>query len=411
MITGGTAFAQILGVALLPIITRLYSPEQYGVISVYAAILGMISFMGSMNYEMGIPIAKNEERAINVLTLSVLVLLISTSLMTLIFMLFGESILGLLNGEILIAYKYFIPIGVFFLGLYNILTQWAYRKKNYKAITKTKFSQATSQNLISVGLGLLGKGPIGLVLGKILGQSAGIVTLFTPLIKADRYLFKLIRRKQMLWAARRYISFPLYTTPRRFLGDITISLPILFITSLYGNQVVGLFGLANSVIQLPMSLIGTSVSNVFYAESASLKGTNPKKVKELSNKVLKNLSIIGSVFLIILIFFGPLLFSFVFGNAWYDAGVYASLLSVAVVSRLIFKPISNIFDIYEKQKIALILNVLRLVLVLFSFGISIYYSLNSYWAVGMYSVSMAIIYVLQYFLAQKILNDEIKNIK
>lgn len=53
MITVGTAFAQILSIILLPVITKLYSPGEYGVISVYAAILVGISFLGSMNCEKG----------------------------------------------------------------------------------------------------------------------------------------------------------------------------------------------------------------------------------------------------------------------------------------------------------------------------------------------------------------------
>lgn len=410
MVTGGTAFAQVLSIALLPIITRLYPPEQYGVISVYVAILAIMSVFGSFNYEMGIPIADSEEKAINVLSLSVFILLVSTSIITMIFLFFGETVLSLLNGEVLFEYKYLIPIGVFSLCLYNIFTYWAYRNKDYKAITRTKFTQAIFQNLISIVIGLLGKGSIGLLIGNIVGKSAGITTLLKPLLSKRTNLFKRVNKKEMLWAARRYINFPLYTTPRRFLGDITISLPILFLTSIYGNHVVGLFGLASSVIQLPMNIIGTSVSNVFYAEIAQLKDNNPKRVKELSNKLLRNLILIGSIPLVILLFFGPLLFSFVFGIAWYNAGVYASLLSISVFSRLIFKPISNIFDIYEKQKIALLLNIIRVVLVLIPFGISVYFSLSSYWAVGLYSLFMSLVYLLQYLLAQKIINDQINNL-
>ncbi|MED2865886.1 oligosaccharide flippase family protein [Bacillus thuringiensis] len=407
LITGGTVFAQIVSTVLLPIITRLYSPEQYGVISIYASILMTISFLGSMNYEMGIPIAESKEKSINVLVLSVITLVFFTGVITLAFALFGDAILILLNGEVLIKYKYLIPVGILFLGVYNIFTQWAYLGKDFKAITKTKFTQAISQNLITIGMGILGKGPIGLILGKISGQSAGIYPLFRPLIRKDRYLLSAVKKKEILWAAKRYIKFPLYTTPRRFLGDITISLPILLMTSSYGSHAVGLFGLANSVIQIPMNLIGTAVSSVFYAESASLRNTDPKRVKELSNNLLKNLIIIGIVPLVILMFFGPILFSVVFGDSWGEAGVYASLLSVSVFSRLVFKPISNIFDVYEKQKLAFLLNIFRVGLVITVFWVSSYLELNSYWAVGLYSMSMAIIYFIQYVLAQKILIDEI----
>ncbi|WP_432356954.1 lipopolysaccharide biosynthesis protein [Sporosarcina sp. UB5] len=409
MITGGTAFAQVIGIVLLPVITRLYTPEQYGVISVYAAILPLLNILGSMNYEKGIPIAESEEKAINVLSLSIITLIFFNSLITLLLTFWGEGFLTFLNGNVLIDFKLFIPLGVFFMGLYSIFTQWAYRKKNFKDLTKTKFSQAISQNMITIIFGILGKGPIGLLLGKISGQSAGIITLSSPLFKRERSLLSKVKVKDILWAAKRYRSFPIFTTPRRFLGDITISLPVIMITSLYGTQAVGLFGLANSVIQLPMNLIGTSVSNVYYAESASLSRRDPRRIQELSRKLLRNLVLIGAIPLTILIFLGPLLFSLFFGSAWHQAGVYASLLSVVVFFRFIFKPISNIFDIYEKQKTALLLNVFSLLLVLAVFGISSYLSLKSYMAVGLYSIAMSLVYFIQYILAQRILNEEIKS--
>jgi O-antigen/teichoic acid export membrane protein len=155
-----------------------------------------------------------------------------------------------------------------------------------------------------------------------------------------------------------------------------------------------------------MNLIGDSVSNVYYAECASLRATNPKRIKELSNKLLKTLMITGLIPLVTLLFFGPMLFSFVFGSEWVEAGVYARLLAIAVFSRFVFKPISNIFDIFEKQKIAFWLNVLRFLLVMVVFGISKYLVLSAYWTVGLYSVSMSLIYYVQYVLAQKIIDAE-----
>lgn len=406
-ITGGTAFAQIISIVLYPVITRLYSPEEYGVISIYTAILLGISFLGSMNYEMGIPIAENEEKAINILSLSISTLFFFTSITALIFLCVGDVFLNLLNSESLIDYKLLIPLGVLLLGLYNIFTQWAFRKKNFNAITKTKVSQSIFQNLISILGGVFGSGPIGLILGRVFGQSAGIFTLSNPLIKYDRYLLKKISWKEILWSAKRYKNFPFYTMPRRFLGDITVSLPILFLTSIYGSHAVGLFGLANSIIQLPVNLIGNSIGNVFYAESASLRNKDPQRVRDLSNKLLKTLILIGIFPLIGLILFGPAMFTFAFGNEWSEAGEYARLLSISIFLRLIVTPISSVFDVYEKQKVALLLNILKLSLVITVFIIANFFTLNSYWTVGLYSIVMSVIYITQYLLAQKILNDAI----
>lgn len=409
MITSGTVFAQILNLALLPIITRLYTPDQYGVVSVFVAILATMRLFSTFNYEMGMPIAEDDEKAINVLALSVIILLSFLCIFGIVLLFWGDKFLTLLNGGVLVEYKYFLVLGLLFVGSYHILTQWAYRKKDFRVITKTKFIQPVSQNFINIVLGLMGKGAVGLLLGKIIGQSAGISSLTYPLIKDDKNLLKKINKREILWALKRYIRFPLYTTPRKFIGEIIGSLPILFLSAVYGPQIAGLYGLANGVIQLPMNIIGTSVSNVFYAESAALRRSNPHRIKELSNKLLKYLIIFGLFPISILVLFGEFLFSLVFGSKWAEAGVYAALLSFGVFSKLIFRPISNIFDICERQELALILNIFGLVLVLLVFGITSYLALSSYWTVGLYSVAIAALYLIQYILAQKVLNEEIFN--
>ncbi|WP_130805792.1 oligosaccharide flippase family protein [Senegalia massiliensis] len=409
MITGGTAFAQFLSIVLSPIITRIYPPEQYGVLTVYVSILGMLSIVGSLKYEWGIPIADDEEKAINTLALSIIVLLFIVSLITFAIIIFGTSFLGLFDAKSLIDYKFLIPIGVFMMGLYSIFTQWALRNKNYKSISKTKFSQSISQNIIKIGLGLLKIGPIGLIIGNITGQSAGITTLASPLFRKNRELLKKINFKKIIWSAKRYKEFPMYLAPSQFLNTAGLQLPVLMITSIYGKSTIGLYGLANSIVSIPMNLIGRSIADVFYAEAASIGRTDPEQLKNLSIKLLKKLILVGIVPLITLLIFGPILFSFVFGEAWYQAGVYARILSFLVFTRLIFTPISMVFSVFEKQKQALILDVLRVGFVLFVFFIAYYFSLNSYSAIILYTISMSFIYFLTFVWAQRIINLEIEN--
>lgn len=409
LVSGGTAFAQAMGILLSPIITRIYPPEQYGILPVYTSILGMLSIIGSLKYDWGIAIAEDDKKAINVLSLSVLVLSTVSITITMLLVVFGESFLSLFDAETLVNYKFLIPIGVFLTGLYKIFMQWSFRNKNFKAISKTKFSQSITQNITKIGLGLLNIGPIGLIIGAIFGQSAGITTLSAGLFK-NKSLLKKINIKGIIWSAKRYIKFPMYSAPSQFLNTAGVQLPILIITSIYGKSVIGLYGLANTIVNLPMTLIGNSIGDVFYGEAASIGKTDPKRLKDLSNKLQKKLILLGIIPIIILVLFGPFLFSLVYGQEWYQAGIYARILSILVFARLIFTPISRVFSVFERQKEALILDALRLTLVLVIFGISYVFSFNSYNAIIAYSLSMAFVYFLTYLCAQKIMNEEIAKI-
>ncbi|MFX3660613.1 MAG: lipopolysaccharide biosynthesis protein [Ectobacillus sp.] len=409
-VSAGTGIAQLLNILLSPVITRVYKPEDYGILTIYTAVLGILTIVGSLKYELAIAIADDDEKAINILTLSVIILIIYIGLTTLILILFGEVFLNLFDAEILLKFVYLIPLGVLFIGLYNIFSQWAFRKKDYKSYSKTKLSQSISSNVTKIVLGLLNIGPIGLLLGSILGTSAGITTLLLPIIKKDRELLKRINKGSLLWCAKRYIRFPKFLAPSQLLNVAGIQLPIFFITSLYGTQVIGYYGLANGIVSLPMMLIGNSVSDVFFGEAANTGKSNPKKLKVLSLNLFKKLFLLGLLPLIILFLFGPFLFSLVFGDNWYEAGVYARIIAFLAFTRLIFMPISRVFEVFEKQKEALFLDMLRVFLVLLTFILAMMLSLNSYWTIGLYTLIMSLIYLFTFILSQKIINDQIQKI-
>jgi len=106
MIAGGTAFAQILNALLSPVITRIYSPREYGILTVYIAILGLIAVIGSLNYEYSIPIADDDHKAINSVFLSIVILIFLTLCISFILFFFGNKALGLFGGKSLLKYRY-----------------------------------------------------------------------------------------------------------------------------------------------------------------------------------------------------------------------------------------------------------------------------------------------------------------
>ncbi|MFL2105206.1 lipopolysaccharide biosynthesis protein [Desemzia sp. FAM 23991] len=410
MITGGTVFAQGLSVFLSPVITRLYTPEDYGVLTVYGAFLGMINLLGAFSYDSAIPIADDDEKAFNILTLCLSILLFATTALLILLFFAGDSLLEFFNAEQILDYKYFIPIGFFLTGLYTVMSQWAFRKKEFKSITITKYSQSITGNSIKITMGLFGINSIGLILGNIFSQSAGILTLIKPHITEFKKMIKEIKFQEIKRLSKRYINFPLFTAPGLFVLSASGQLPTLFMTFLYGANIVGLYGLARSITFLPMRIIGKSVQDVFYSEAASIGKSNPIKIKKLSNKLLKKLVLLGGVPMIILGLFGPVLFSFIFGEDWEIAGVFARLLSIESFFHFIFHPISTIFSIFEQQKTSFLLSIGKLLLVLSIFGIANVYNWGYYAIVFIFSVAMAVIELLKYVLAQKIIDEEISKV-
>lgn len=409
IIAGGTAFAQVLGIVFSPIITRIYPPEQYGVLTSYTAVLGLLVISASLDYQKAIPIAEDDNKAINLLVLSLISLFSVVVFLTSLLYLWGDFFLSVLDSEVLYSYKYLISIGVLFAGLYNIVLQWGFRTRNYKVITRTKVSQSLTSNLIKIGLGLLNIGPIGLIIGTITGQSAGITSLSVPLLK-KRSSFVSVNIKSLKYVLKRYKKFPLYSAPSNYVYTASNNLPVILLVSLFDSTITGFFGLAKSITYLPISLIGNSISQVFYSESANLGKENPKEIKRLSVSLMKKIAIIAVIPLLVLLFFGPILFSFVFGKEWYEAGIYARLLSIMVYFHFIITPIGRVLEIFERQREGLVLNIVRLVSVACVFLVSKIMGFSSYITVGLYSISNAVTYIILLILVLRILDHEIKRV-
>lgn len=402
MVTGGSVFAQALSVLMSPIVTRIYAPKDYGIMTLYISFLGMVNLLGSLTYDDAIPIADDDENAFNVLVLCFMILFFITLVMFLL--LFNSNYLFVLfNTKELIEYKYLIPIGFFLTGIYMILSKWALRQKDYLSIAKTKYSQSIVANLTKIIYGLTLSGPLGLIFGSIFSQSAGIITLIKPNVLYFKKLAKQSNAEKVKYLAKRYLNFPLFSTPGLFVLSLSGQLPAIFISALYGTTVVGHFGLALGITFMPMTLVGKSVQDVFYGEAASLGCNNPARVRDLSNKLLKKLILFGSVPLIILLVGGPILFSFVFGARWETAGEYSRILSLFVFCHLIFHPISVVFSIFEEQKKSFLLSFLRLALVIITFTIAKEFVWKPTTTILMFSVLMSLVEFTKYVMAQRIM--------
>ncbi|GAB2319826.1 lipopolysaccharide biosynthesis protein [Alkalibacterium sp. s-m-22] len=409
LISGGTTLAQGLNILFSPIITRIYLPEEYGLMSILTSVLMILSFP-SLMYEMAIPIPKKDEEAINVTMLSFNILIIFVILLTITLYLSGSWILDFFNARKLAPYKYYISVGVFMIGLYNILIHWMYRRKNFLLISKTQLGQSITGNITKIGLGYLGLGVSGLLIGAIVKQSAGIISLAKDLITKERYLFTNINLNNMFWSMKKYRNFPIYQTPTMIFLRIKNNLPILSLT-FYGAQTVGWYSFANTIVKLPMMLVGHSVTKAFYAEAASIGKENPRKLLSLSNKLFKTMAILGLLPLLILAIWGPHIVSVIFGQNWYDSGVFIRILTISIYADFIFSPASRVYEVIERQKGKMIIDFVALILIIIVFVITRYLNTSSYIAIFLYSISMAMTHLVTFTYANRFLKKEVDKIR
>ncbi len=392
MLAGGTALGQGLIILASPLLTRLYTPEDFGMLAAYVSILSLLSAFVSLRYVLAIPLAQDETTASNILVLSLLIVLIMSLLIGLGVQFFGDHIAILVKSPELGFYLWLLPVSLLGTGLYQALSYWAMRKKAFVRLAHTRLTQSLGQVLIQTTLGIFKMGLLGLLLGEVAGRAGGSGNLATLAWRQDSDSFKKVSIPGIRQAAYRYRRFPLLSSGSALLNIAGLQLPPLLIVMLYGPQVAGWFALAQRVISLPMSLIGHSVAQVYFGEASRLANENPKGLQNLFLKTAKKLVAWGFVPIVLLSLLGPWLFVLVFGETWHEAGVYVQLLSFMFLLKFVMGPLSQTLNILEKQDWQLAWDAGRLVLVISVLLISFSLGFTARGTLLAYSVAMLVVY-------------------
>jgi O-antigen/teichoic acid export membrane protein len=408
VVAGGNVTAKLIGIIAAPIITRLYTPEDYGIFSVFLSVVGVVGSLATLRYAVTIPIAKEEKLADNILKLCFLITLSLSIVWFIGIALVGKFFTVQFSAEQLQPYLWLMPVVFLGKGIYEALNNWAVRTQKFRLITRTKVSQGVSSSGVKIGLGAMGVTPLGLFLGHIAQEAAGITSLFSKLVQLKPSFLKSFNWSEIKYAARRYKKFPLVQSWSQLLLALGAQLPVLMIGAFYGVEVVGVFGLAQNMINMPMDLIGQSVAQVYYAEISKYGKNNPEKIYKLSVSIIKKLFWIGLIPVGLLIAFGPWVFKLVFGPEWLDAGVYARFLSILILTRFISSPIASIFNVYEKQSLQLTLNIIRVVLVFAAFYASNFFKLSALNSIGIYSILMTVYYAFLTIIVLRVVKKNIK---
>ena len=353
----GTTIAQAIPIAISPILTRLYTPEDFGVFALFLAITSIFGSIANARYELAIMLPKKDEDAINIVALGIIITTIFSFLIFLVILIFHTEIVELLNNKEISFWLYFIPFVVFFTGLYNVLVYWNNRKKYYKALAKATVIKSMAGAITQLSIGFIKTGPLGLISGQIASNIFANGKLFKNLIK-EKNLLKNIKKIKIIAMFRKYINFFRYSSiATLFNGFYHMGMPIL-INIFYSSSIVGWYFFANKMVRLPLSLIFSSFSQVYYQKASSLY--NEKKIEELYQFTLKiqfKIGVILLFWLVILSSIGPFIFGLIFGENWIEAGEYIKYFAIFIFFNMLYSPISSIGDILNKQKLLLFFNI------------------------------------------------------
>lgn len=345
---GGTATSQIIIVIASPVVTRLYNPEDFGLFSIYTSVVGLVSCVACLRYELAIPLPEKNKDALNLIGLCSVLITISTFLTGLAVFCSTSLITGYLGYELSFLQLLLIPAGVFLSSSYLLLNYFAIRFSLFGSISIAKVVQSSITTAMQIVFYSLGA--IALIIAQLTAQ---ICSIFWIAIKGRKIIsFKEISFKGIIQISKRYKSFPIFSTFEVLVNSFANLIPPLILALYFGPVYAGFYALTYKVLALPTSLLGGAVNDVFLSKGAALD--RESNLAKFVYSVHGNLAHLSLPFLLLVFITGPDLFTFIFGADWKESGRLAQIMAPWLYFQFVSSPISTVFAIKEKLKDALI---------------------------------------------------------
>lgn len=363
-VAGGTAIAQALLVLASPLLTRLYTPADFGILVVYVSLVAILVIVASLRYEFALPIPQDDGEAINLLALCLLLVAFTTILTALGLFVLREPLLARLGAPALGPYLWLVPVSILGAGLYQVFNCWAIRKGAYGRIARTKVTQSLTQLSLQLAVGALAPGPMGLLVGDAVGRTNGTRTLATLEGRRDWDDLKAVGWRGMWHAAKRYRRFPVISSGTALMNTFNLRAPALLLAMHYGPAVAGGFALAQRVFALPSAVIGESVAQVYFGEFARLSHGGVTGLLGLFQGTVRRMLLLGLPVMAVAAGAGWFLFPVVFGRAWKEAGLFVVAIAPMALAQFAGACADSSLLVLERQDLAFYREVLRTSLLL-----------------------------------------------
>lgn len=389
---------------LTPIVTRIYSKEEFGVFYIYASVVAIGTLIINGMYPHAFVVPKKKEHFLALLKFCLISSVIGSVAFFLFLLLAGDWFFSLLGENQLSTLWYLIPLGLFMSVLNVIFINWNVRNKEFKKNASSQVAKSVSKRggEILYGSTIGGVFP-GLVIADIVSKAIGTVFLGARNMIGEVKSLKNISNKDVNERLKEFKKYPTYIMGSNFINKFTGDIPLYLLAASFGEGAVGAFGFATQMMNIPFTVIGNSIAPVYFQRANELHLNNPEKLKEFTLSSYNKMLSMGCLAFGLIFGFGDIIFKFVFSDEWELAGQMAMLLSIYFVFKLISSPFARIFRVLRVEEKALSVNIVLAVSRVLGIAIGIYTG-NLLYAIGCFSGGSLIGYAFNNFQVFNALN-------
>lgn len=356
MLSTGSAIAAFVSFVFSPVITRFFSPENFGLFSLFTTVVLVISQIVTLRYERAIMLPPEENDSSSLYDLCIKLSLSACFIFVIIFLLIDTKFIFTYFGIVKLCPYRFVIIAVIFLTSFSASAiALLNKRKKYSVLSKSKILLSLTSTAGKLLFGFKGLVSMGLILGFLAGVVINSAYLFFNIVKLKNNKNSVKSIKAM---AARYIEFPKFILFSDITNILSHNIHIILLLKFYNAETVGIVAFASTLIKVPLSLLSSSFSQVYYQKISEIFET--KKLKLIHKKSIQFLFSMALVVIIILFLIPNHAVSYIFGDKWNELGAYLPYLGIWFAFGLASSPISTIFFKLEKLKFIAFYNLFNL---------------------------------------------------
>lgn len=362
VVMSGTAIAQIISFSLTPVISRLFSPQDFGVFGSFNSFMLIATAVVTLQYSQAVMLPKKDEDAINVFAVSVVSTVLITLLSFVFVLIFSDWLLRVLKTEHTYWLIWFLPLGILVQGINQSFQAWCIRKKSFNITAVSHILRSTSMGVMQIAMGFFNYGGGGLIASAISADGVASVNMIGQTLKKDMILIKkYLCRRKIFKLAVEYRDFPIFSSTQNIMNALSNGLPVLLFSHFYGIGIAGAYAFGMRIIHAPMSLALVALRQVLFQKICETynRGFEIYPLFAKTTFALFAISLIPSV---ILILFAPQVFTLVFGDQWLKAGEYVRWLVLWMLVSFANVPSILFARVLRKQKQLFFYELIQLVI-------------------------------------------------
>ncbi len=359
----GTFLAQVFNFAAYPLLARLYTPEEFGLLGTFIAAAAIPGALACGRFELAITTAPHSGRQA-VLWLCFTIALGVSAFATVAMWLYWWAI----DAPMLWLLVPMLFVTVLLTGVTNALTMFLMRHESFRFASIGVVLRTATTVLVQLGVVLVWPGAMGLIAGFALGLVAQSLMGFA--ITSRWYPLGRPRRSHMRAMFRRFRPQVSVDIPGSLLAALSFNLLPFMLQFLYGTRAVGFYAIGQRIAVLPLQLFNDALSQVFFQRAARAQEARGEFWQEFRLTLLVSVAI-SLAMLAGLVFLAEPVLALYLGAEWEMSGTILVILAPMLAIRSVTMSLATTVFVMKRPVWLFWHNVASVIAIGAAFGIAL----------------------------------------